>query len=62
MVQREFADDTERLPFVMAWRLAKVLSNWRKENITPVFQKWQDDKSGYYKLVSLSLALGKITE
>lgn len=62
MVLRELADDTGRLGFVVAWRLAKVLNNRKKENITLVFKKWQDDKPGCYRLVSLSLAPGKIME
>ena len=62
MVLRELAVDTERLLFVMGCRLAKVPNNWKKENITPVFKKWQDDRSGYDRLVSLSLAPGKIME
>lgn len=59
MALRELTDDAERLLFVMVWRSAEVLNNWRQENITLVFKKWQDNKPGYLQASKPFLAPGK---
>jgi len=39
-----------------------VPEDWRKANVTPVFQKGKKEDPGNYRLVSLTSIPGKVTE
>ncbi|KAK4831696.1 hypothetical protein QYF61_018748 [Mycteria americana] len=64
-VLRELADVTTRpllIIFEQSWQLGEVPENWRKANVTPSFKKGKKEEPGNYKLVTLTLIPGKMTE
>ncbi|GAB0178858.1 mitochondrial enolase superfamily member 1 [Grus japonensis] len=64
-VLSELADVIARpllIIFVQSRQLGEVPENWRKANVTPNFKKGKKEEPGIYKLVSLTLIPGKMTE
>ena len=62
---REPADAIARpllIIFEQSWQLGEVPENWRKANVTPIFKKGKKEEPGNYKLVSLTVIPGKMTE
>ena len=48
--------------FERSWRIGEVLEDWRKANVTPIFNKGKKEDPGNYRLVSLTSILGKMME
>jgi len=63
-VMRELADviaEPLSIIFDRSWRTGEVLEDWRKANVTPIFNKGKEDP-GKYKPVSLTSIAGNMME
>ncbi|KFV88520.1 hypothetical protein N308_05850, partial [Struthio camelus australis] len=64
-VLRELADVIARpLSIILerSWRSGEVPEDWKKANVTPVFQKGKKEEPGNYRPVSLPSIPGKVME
>ncbi|KFV87306.1 hypothetical protein N308_01882, partial [Struthio camelus australis] len=64
-VLRELADIVARplsIIFEKAWRSGEVPEDWKKANVTPVFQKGKKEEPGNDRPVSLTSIPGKVME
>ncbi|KFV77161.1 hypothetical protein N308_00735, partial [Struthio camelus australis] len=64
-VWRELADVMARplsIIFERSWRSGEGPEDWKKANVTPVFQKGKKEEPGNYRLVSLTSIPGKVME
>ncbi|KFV77947.1 RNA-directed DNA polymerase from mobile element jockey, partial [Struthio camelus australis] len=62
---RELADVIARpLSIILerSWRTGEVPEDWKKANVTPVFQKGKEEEPGNYRPVSLTSIPGKVME
>ncbi|GAB0209844.1 mitochondrial enolase superfamily member 1 [Grus japonensis] len=62
---RELADVVARplsIIFERSWRAGEVPEDWRKANVTPVFEKGNKEDPGNYRPVSLTSIPGKVME
>ncbi|KFP47342.1 hypothetical protein N323_05380, partial [Cathartes aura] len=62
---RELADVIARpllIIFDRSWRLGEVAEDWKKENVTPIFEKGKKEDPGNYRPVSLTSISGKVME
>jgi len=62
-VLRELADVVVRPLSTISdqsWLLGEVSKDWKKGNATPIFKKGKQEDSGYCRLFSLTLIIGKV--
>ncbi|KFV20251.1 Putative 115 kDa protein in type-1 retrotransposable element R1DM, partial [Tauraco erythrolophus] len=48
--------------FERSWRSGEFPTDWKRANVTPIFEKGTKDKPGNYRPVSLTSVPGKVME